>query len=238
VDNTTLLFLAQCSQIAYKLKRKKSIPRLGIKVEKILRDQDGQIRGFLATRGDEAIISIKGTASLTDAAIDVDVSKVEFNGTLVHAGFERCYEAIKHDVYQFVKRRERVLVTGHSMGAAIATLLATMIAIETHSDISLVTFGSPRVGNKAFTELFNSLVLDSTRVVHEFDIVARVPKIDFNHVNTELLLDDNGKLMGRLRKVCNFFYSFGEIVLADLSGEALGDHRMTSYVKVVRMYAK
>lgn len=231
MDNATILFLAQCSQVAYKLERKKSFPKLGIKVEKILRDQEGQVRGFLAMRGEEAIVAIKGTASLEDAAADVDLSKVEFNSTFVHAGFKEYHDAVRYDVYQFVKHHRRVLITGHSLGAAVATLLAMTIALDTHTDVSIATFGSPRVGDNTFVELFNFLIPDSTRVVHDFDIITRIPKIGYYHINTELQLDDHGKLMGKLRKAYNFFF-------ADISGEALSDHSAASYVKVVRMYTK
>lgn len=246
MEKQTVQLLAECSQAAYKLKRKHNLPKLGITVHKILRDQTNQVRGFLGVRDGIAIVSIKGTASLKDAAIDADIEMHEFHSVRVHRGFYNTYKGILEDVMSFVRQHKRVLITGHSLGAAIASLLAVTITLETDVDLSIATFGSPLVGDNAFVELFNSLIKDSVRVVHEFDIVTRVPKVSFDmteykHVDTMLHLNDKGQVMGRLRLVCNFvanLISFGEKALSDLDGEALRDHHVRAYVRVARKYAK
>jgi hypothetical protein len=46
-----------------------------------------------------------------------------------------------------------VTCTGHSLGGAIATLCALDLAISRNVDVSLVTWGGPRVGNAAFVDL-------------------------------------------------------------------------------------
>jgi triacylglycerol lipase len=240
MENRTLLFLAQCSRLAYRLKRDKSVPKLNLKIHKYLRDQDNQIRGFLATRGDEAIISIKGTDSLKDAEFDVNVVKTDWRGVRVHSGFYDCFDAIWPDVRDFLKpHHSKVYVTGHSLGAAIASLLAVAIT-DLKITPSIATFGSPRVGDDAWVALFNSLIKDCVRVVHEFDIVTRIPKIDFGHVDKVLHLNDKGQIMGLFRCSYNFFaelFQRGEILIADLDGEALRNHKMTTYLKAVKKHA-
>lgn len=240
MENRTLLFLAQCSRLAYQLKRDKSVPKLDLKIHKYLRDQDNQIRGFLATRGDEAIISIKGTDSLKDAEFDINVIKTEYRGTQVHSGFYDCFKAVWDDVRDFLKpHHTKVYITGHSLGAAIASIIAVAVT-DLGITPSIATFGSPRVGDDAWVALFNSLIKDSVRVVHEFDIVTRIPKIGFGHVNKVLHLNDKGRVMGIFRSSFNFFAELcqrGEILIADLDGEALRNHKMTKYLKVVKKYA-
>jgi len=60
-------------------------------------------------------------------------------------------------------RIQAIIITGHSLGAAIATLAAPDIHrfLEEnqlpHRIIAIHTFGSPRVGNKAFVEYYNAL---------------------------------------------------------------------------------
>ena len=50
----------------------------------------------------------------------------------------------------------KLVVTGHSLGGAMATLFAMDLVVnEGVSDVSLVTFGSPRVGNAAFSDFVN-----------------------------------------------------------------------------------
>jgi hypothetical protein len=62
----------------------------------------------------------------------------------------------------------RLLFTGHSLGAALATLAASLQRPD-----SLYTFGCPRVGDQAFVDVLGGL--DNHRYVDCSDLVARVP---------------------------------------------------------------
>ena len=72
-----------------------------------------------------------------------------------------------------------VLITGHGLGAAAATLLALAIDVQAAEHpciITLVTFGLPRVGNRAFAEQVDgSTRLRHWRVQNELDVVTRLP---------------------------------------------------------------
>ncbi|KXZ49775.1 hypothetical protein GPECTOR_19g226 [Gonium pectorale] len=75
-----------------------------------------------------------------------------------------------------------VLLTGHSLGGALATLAAYELAKEKKDhgrlfDISLYTYGAPRVGNQAFAEDFDARVTDAWRMVNPKDVVPRVPPV-------------------------------------------------------------
>lgn len=56
---------------------------------------------------------------------------------------------------------------------------------------SMYNFGSPKVGNSTFVQLFDKLIPDSFRVVVDGDIVTGVPP-GYSHVGTEILIDDKG----------------------------------------------
>ena len=69
-----------------------------------------------------------------------------------------------------------VLITGHSLGGAAATLFASLLARSPSVRVTLVTFGSPRVGDAAFARWLASLDnLRHHRVQNELDLVTRVP---------------------------------------------------------------
>jgi hypothetical protein len=87
-----------------------------------------------------------------------------------------------------------VMVTGHSLGGALATLFAADLAARIRSGsssvrarvahISMVNFGSPRVGNAAFCDAYASLVRDSVRVVNGSDAVPTLPALlGYRHVS-------------------------------------------------------
>jgi hypothetical protein len=65
----------------------------------------------------------------------------------------------------------RVWFTGHSLGGALATLAADLHGGEE----TLYTFGSPRVGDADFSQGHAQRVSATWRMVHDRDLVARVP---------------------------------------------------------------
>lgn len=100
---------------------------------------------------------------------------------MVHAGFLRSYttngfrtrvlaslgRAIRAARGGDIHRGVRVLVTGHSLGGALAMLCALDVARKWHGvDLSCYTFGAPRVGNPIFAWLYSTLVPDTWHVVN------------------------------------------------------------------------
>lgn len=77
-------------------------------------------------------------------------------------------------------------VTGHSLGAALATLYVAENATSSQVTTPLLcTFASPRVGDSTFAAKFDELGIISWRIVNELDIVPKLPAIGFTHVATE-----------------------------------------------------
>jgi hypothetical protein len=77
-------------------------------------------------------------------------------------------------------------MTGHSLGAALATLGASRYG----NVQGVYSFGSPRVGNDVFKEKFD---VKTYRIVNNDDIVARVPPPGvYVHVGELKFIDSNG----------------------------------------------
>ena len=91
----------------------------------------------------------------------------------LHKGFSDLYQALQDDVVQAFNRAiaahnpQKLLVTGHSLGAALATLFAYEVAATTIRAelMQVVTFGSPRVGDPAFARQYRSVVKHTISVV-------------------------------------------------------------------------
>jgi len=94
------------------------------------------------------------------------------------------------------RRKRKILVTGHSLGGALATLGTLDLTTRYHGeyDVSMVSVASPRVGNYVFAKLFNEYVPRAVRLVHDRDPIPGVPKMlcMFKHVGHELLVDKRG----------------------------------------------
>ena len=85
-------------------------------------------------------------------------------------------------------RQRRVWFTGHSLGAALATLAAAK-----YGDVpALYTFGSPRVGDCDFRDAFR---INTYRFVNQDDLVCKVPPPGlYRHVGDLRYIDNQGDI--------------------------------------------
>ena len=133
---------------------------------------------------DQLILAFRGTSSKKDLFTDFTAVKSRYLGTTVHKGFRDAWLSIEDKVLSYVDKvkPQKVRVAGHSLGGALATHAALSVSLWRFSDCqfemdrpSLYTYGSPRVGDKAFSDLVNSTVFDHYRVTNGRDIIPRVP---------------------------------------------------------------
>jgi hypothetical protein len=120
------------------------------------------------------------------------------HGAKVHEGFLAAYESIaplvRNGTARFLANKsltiDRVLITGHSMGAVLSTfaLLDVLPLLPATLPLAWQTFGAPRTGNPTFATFVNRLGVAGTRVVHFRDVVAHAPWRDmgYHHVATEV----------------------------------------------------
>jgi predicted lipase len=109
----------------------------------------------------------------------------------VHIGFIDAYLEIRCKILLLYSKElsPKVLITGHSLGGAIATLCAldlqynlkegSMKDKKSPEKLQCITFGSPRVGNKAFVKSYNRRVPNTCRVVNGNDPATQFPKYNF-----------------------------------------------------------
>ena len=98
---------------------------------------------------------------------------------------------------------------GHSLGGAIAELDTLMFTLNLPSaTVKGVTYGTPRVGNPAFANFFDSKVKDFTRVDNRDDLVPIVPGrfLGFEHPSGQVHIISDGNAVacsGQENEVCN-----------------------------------
>ncbi len=151
-----------------------------------------------------AFVSFRGTQNAIDWQHDVDALYQSYglvNGAGdVHRGFLAVYQTLRESVGASLAAAcqgcDRLLVTGHSMGAALALLAAPDIAtnILPGKIPALLTFAGPRVGLLEFHRFFNNLIPICFRVVASGDIVPDVPLFVppifwYEHVGAEVKVD-------------------------------------------------
>ena len=139
---------------------------------------------------EEIIVSFRGTngVDFENWATNLDWTYKDYkdvSGAKVHGGFHEAYEAVSDEVIAAVQTlmtahtSANIMVTGHSLGGALATLCAVDIKrrINPTVKVFLYTFGSPRVGNDKMADYIMTKYPDGqySRVTHYDDMVAHVP---------------------------------------------------------------
>ncbi|HEX8124380.1 MAG TPA: lipase family protein [Allosphingosinicella sp.] len=140
--------------------------------QQALRPRDSQAFAATSLDGEVTILAYRGTQA--DAPKDLVTDLMAWRTTLpggakVHTGFWLAFRELAAQIDPWLARARprRLVVTGHSLGAALATIMAAM-----HEDAELVTFGSPMVGDRRFAEAFRRPAL---RYVDCTDMVTTVP---------------------------------------------------------------
>lgn len=110
-----------------------------------------------------------------------------------HRGFMAAYFSVRDRLREEVAKHPKstIIVTGHSLGGAVATIAALDVQYNltqhTSQPLNLYTFGAPRVGNPALVNSFRQRVPQSYRFVYGWDVVTRVPRTwqGYEHVPQE-----------------------------------------------------
>lgn len=149
-------------------------------------------------------IAFRGTHTIPDWVDDFDLVMTTYDrctNCFVHAGF---YDA-EQQAIDFVKNKTSLLmkeykltstvVTGHSLGAAIATLTALDLVDSEFEHVRMVNFGSPRVGNEEFAMYASNHLPDHVRITHYRDMVPHMPYYRrWMHVSNEWYEDQQHNL--------------------------------------------
>jgi triacylglycerol lipase len=152
-------------------------------------------RGIVVTGPGATIIAFAGTDPLVPAnwVSDFDVglnvgARLKLTPGPLHRGFDKAFDAVSAQITEALAERgaDPLLITGHSMGAALAVIAADHCLSEKKVRATAVyAFGMPRVGDEDFAARYNDTLGATTyRLVHGDDIVATVPpsRLGFRHV--------------------------------------------------------
>ena len=202
---------------------------------------DGQMRprGFVLPGVNTAIVSFAGSESILDWLTDFTITHVPWYEFKVHNGFYGEFCKVIPQVMEILKvypRTADILVTGHSMGAALASLTSYYLARECDLPSTCITFESPRVGNCAWARSFKKYVPKSIRIQHHDDLVCRVPKVGYCHVDRLIRINDNGKVI-RCAGLLGLFERLFEVGRSDLNFSVIDDHPIGNVLPAVELFA-
>jgi len=241
------LFFAKMSGYAYyDLKNFKSkIKPEGIQIKTAF--DDGGAQAFSLFTDHDLIITCRGTepTCLSDLKADLRAwPKQSKSGGRVHSGFDwhvsKIWPEIVADL-EFAQNNDLdIWFTGHSLGAAMATILASKCRYDQKlpDPLQVFTYGSPRVGWKKYVD---SLSINHVRWVNNNDIVAYVPPAFFGykHHGKEYYMNTWGNVRSPSgwQKLKD---KFRGILLGWKNGsiDSFADHSITRYIENLETYNK
>lgn len=143
---------------------------------------NGEFAGYGAFSGDNqtVLLAFHGTSSVADVMEDLEAAQVPFPGSSTARVFDGLYTRtaeLQKDVMSWFdtlkEPKPRMLITGHSSGAAVAVYLGARL----ESPTTVYTFGCPKLGNHAFQRLIDEKqpTLSHYRVVNAADVIPTMP---------------------------------------------------------------
>jgi hypothetical protein len=141
----------------------------------------------------EIVVAIRGTEGIMEWIHDAEFLLVRcpFLTGSGHTedGFTAMYMSLSTDVapgspsvvaalaaLSFTPPAASVTICGHSLGGALATLLALDVAANSaFSDPTVYTYASPRTGDPNFASTYNQVVKNSFRIANRIDLVPKLP---------------------------------------------------------------
>lgn len=202
----------------------------GFEIIELVVDIEHCLQAFVGVADDlnAIVIAFRGTqeTSIQNWVEDLYWKQCDFNypnvsDAMVHHGFFSAYHntTVRPGVLSAVKRAKevygdlKIIVTGHSMGGAMAALCALDLAVNREAqDVQVITFGQPRIGNTVFISYYSENVPNTIRMTHEHDIVPHLPpyysylpRKTYRHYPREVWLYNIGfgSLVYMVEKVCD-----------------------------------
>jgi Lipase (class 3) len=225
-----------------------ALSRVGFSGLTLLVDPQSGAAAFAARRSHDgmALLSFRGTRpdDYRDLITDLRANLVAWpeSAGRVHDGFAIAVRALRPQIADWIEFAKadgnELILTGHSLGAALATLAASIWRPGW-----LVTLGSPRVGDREFVASVDAA--HRVRLVDCCDAVTDVPpELDgYTHVGASAYLtrraamvenpDRSLVISDRCRARVEYFFQYSWQVWRNVLVRDLADHAPANYARCV-----
>ncbi len=191
------------------------------------------------------IIVVRGTSNIENVMVDAafKLLRDKHTGIKLHQGFAVSANYLYERIQPKLHRDYTIDTTGHSLGGAVALILAMHLDADRYAVGKVITFGQPKVttiaGGKRFAHL------DVTRVVMEKDPAPLTPPLDpmelmnldiYWHLGKEIVLlpgNAYAELEGldSMMRAVDFFQTLP-------GADHVRDHYMDTYLAALKAHTK
>jgi len=232
METSQLLSFAHVANITYADPKaaKVKFKTIGYSIVEFFEIENAQAY-LLKDSSGQHVLSFRGTevSEPSDVLADLKAGKnIEPIGGKIHVGFKGEINKLWPTIEKALANIDSLYVTGHSLGAAMATIAAGRMQSKV---VALVTFGSPKVGNK---EYVNCLTVTHYRVQNNCDSVTKVPfsLMGFAHHGTHKYLNYYGVFrdLTPWQRVKDMVRSRARAYIKGQKFLGVYDHMMANYI--------
>jgi len=240
LQEQSLLF-AELASLAYGDEKQVKKDAKGFGFTKVKFYDIGGAQAYRFENKNDIVIACRGTQPTEFNDIKADLKAVPVMAetvSRVHHGFkvevDELWPYVSAKLMQKKDETKKLWFCGHSLGAAMATIMASRCMHESEliDPECLFTFGSPRVGWRKYVK---SLGVNHHRFVNNNDIVTRVPMriMGYVHHGTEHYMNAHGVIWEGFKPWRRFKDRMRGMWmgLKTLSIDNFSDHSMVNYIK-------
>ncbi len=205
---------------------------------------DSQITFLLATSDSTRthLISVRGTSNVENAMVDIALKLIadEKTGVRLHQGFAYAAKQVYAQIRPLLRRDYKIQFTGHSLGGAVALILAMYLDADRLDIKQITTFGQPKVTNLAGANSIEHLNI--LRVVTPTDLVPLLPPFDpldlsnldiYWHAGKEVILMEGDRYA--VLEAADSMLRAAQFILQPLTEENLKNHYMAPYLDLIEL---
>ena len=124
------------------------------------------------------VVAFRGSVDIANWILNIEAVRTSYplcNDCSVHIGFNQGFNSVKSNVEAIINNLRskyasaKIMVTGHSLGGALAVMAAAHLQDKYNLVDMLYTMGQPRVGNDKFAQFMTSFIPNTYRIVHYAD---------------------------------------------------------------------
>lgn len=202
------------------------------------------------TKDNSIVVACRGTepTEAKDVLADLDLYPIKHPVSgRVHRGFytyaNKVYSQILDEVVKGRKKDQDVYVCGHSLGGAMAVIIAEQLVADGVPVKELRTFGQPRVGTSGYCKHLDVCGIGSyKRYVNNNDIVPKVPPtfMFFKHTGDLNYINYYGQIRHctMWQRTKDQFRGLGKALSKLQFFDFVMDHGMPYYIKYTTKIAK
>ncbi|MEO1528810.1 MAG: trypsin-like peptidase domain-containing protein [Planctomycetota bacterium] len=156
----------------------------------------GSMQAIVAIDEDLVVVAFRGTANQRNWLINLNTFGTRAGGYgKVHGGFYHAFQSARPAIEDYIARHTssepRLVLAGHSLGGALATIAAAEW-LNPYKLLSVYTVGQPAAGKSDFREFAGKHFGDRFfRMVNEDDLVPMVPP-GYKHVGQTFHFETDG----------------------------------------------